>query len=207
MRAARTEFVSILLGDDLWAEDAVEVLERNLATRPDVDFFHSARRIIDDHGAPISGVAPPVEDVSREHFLTGAPVKHLLCWRRELGLSIGGIDESLNSVGPDDYDFPWSMAEAGARFGAVPECLYVYRDHRSGFRLTTHLSLRTPPARDEAHPAQARRPAGGGPPPASRRPQHATCASASTPPGGPVDQAPARARPGHRVARDLSLSR
>ena len=34
------------------------------------------------------------------------------------------------------------MAEAGARFLAIQECLYVYRDHRDSFRLTTHLPLR-----------------------------------------------------------------
>jgi hypothetical protein len=35
------------------------------------------------------------------------------------------------------------MAEAGARFGAISECLYVYRDHRSCYRLSTHLPRRT----------------------------------------------------------------
>jgi len=46
-------------------------------------------------------------------------------------------------VGPDDFDLPWSMSDAGARFGTVQECLYVYRDHRAGYRLTTHLPART----------------------------------------------------------------
>ena len=45
----------------------------------------------------------------------------------------------VHSIGVDDYDFPWSLAEAGARFMAVPECLYLVRDHRDGFRLTTHV--------------------------------------------------------------------
>jgi hypothetical protein len=45
----------------------------------------------------------------------------------------------LNSIGPDDLDFTWTMAEHGATFGAVDECLYLYRDHRAHFRLTTHL--------------------------------------------------------------------
>jgi hypothetical protein len=49
------------------------------------------------------------------------------------------MDESLNSVGPDDFDFPWTMAERGAVFHAVPDCLYLYREHRSCYRLTTHL--------------------------------------------------------------------
>jgi glycosyltransferase involved in cell wall biosynthesis len=143
VRAAETEFTAILLADDLWAPEAVDVLERNIAARPDVDFFHSARRVIDDRGNPISEVLSAERDVRLETFLERAPVKHLLCWRRELALSIGGLDESLNSVGPDDYDFPWSMAEAGARFWAIQECLYVYRDHRAGYRLTTHLPRRT----------------------------------------------------------------
>src|SRR5688572_26362168 len=50
MRAAETEFPAILFADDLWAPDAVEVLERNIAAHPNIDFFHSARRIIDDDG-------------------------------------------------------------------------------------------------------------------------------------------------------------
>jgi hypothetical protein len=143
MRAARTEFTAILFADDLWDQRAVEVLEGAIRERPEVDFFHSARRYIDDDGDSISGVVGPRENVTLETFTAGGSIKHLLCWRRALALEIGGMDETLNSVGPDDYDFPWSMAEAGARFGAVPECLYVYRDHRSCYRLTTHLPLRT----------------------------------------------------------------
>ena len=56
-------------------------------------------------------------------------------------MTFGGLDETLNSVGPDDWDFPWCMAEHGARFTAIQECLYIYRDHREAFRLTTHLPL------------------------------------------------------------------
>jgi glycosyltransferase involved in cell wall biosynthesis len=143
MFEARTEFTAILLADDLWEVDAIEVLERNIARHPEVDFFHSSLRMIDDGGAPISGVVPARPDVSAAAFRQWARVRHLLCWRRELALDIGGMDESLNSVGPDDFDFPWSMADAGATFRAIADCLYVYRDHRSCYRLTTHLPRRT----------------------------------------------------------------
>jgi glycosyltransferase involved in cell wall biosynthesis len=139
MRHAETDFVAVLLGDDLWAPDAVAVLEREIRARPDVDFFHSARRIIDDEGVSISSVHAARPAVTLADFETVAPVKHLLCWRRRMGLDVGGMDESLNSIGPDDLDFPWVMAEHGARFGAIAECLYLYRDHRAGFRLTTHV--------------------------------------------------------------------
>jgi len=139
MREAETEFVAIVLADDLWAPSAVAVLEESIARYPDVDFFHSARRIIDEAGQPISSVHQPPERFSLADFIWTSPVKHLLCWRREKALSFGGMDESLESVGPDDWDFPWSMLEHGAVFKAIPDCLYLYRDHRDAYRLTTHL--------------------------------------------------------------------
>jgi glycosyltransferase involved in cell wall biosynthesis len=141
MRHSDTIFVAILLADDLWTQEAVAVLEREICARPEVDFFHSARRVIDGDGRSISSVYPARPDVTLADFETFSPVKHLLCWRRTKGLDVGGMDESLNSVGPDDLDFPWIMAEHGATFGAVDECLYVYRDHRAHFRLTTHLPM------------------------------------------------------------------
>jgi glycosyltransferase involved in cell wall biosynthesis len=141
MRQAATDWVAILLADDLWAPEAVETLARAAAAAPQVDFLHSARRIVDDGGRSLSSVHPSRPSVNLADFAVSSPVKHLLCWRRERGLEAGGMDESLDSVGVDDFDFPWTMAEHGATFAAVPECLYVYRDHRTGFRLTTHLPL------------------------------------------------------------------
>ena len=141
MRRAETAFVATLFGDDLWAPTAVEVLGRSIDTSPSTDFFHSSRRIIDENGRPISSILRSRKTVSVDDFLRYSPVKHLLCWRRELGLAIGGMDESLDSVGVDDFDFPWTMAERGATFTAIEDCLYLYRDHREFFRLTTHLPL------------------------------------------------------------------
>lgn len=141
MRHATADFVAILFADDLWSDDAVAVLNDYIVKYPDSDFFHSSRIIIGEYGQPISSIHTSKEDFSLGDFKRGSPVKHLLCWRKEKALSIGGLDETLNSVGPDDYDFPWTMAEKGATFKAVKECLYYYRDHREGYRLTTHLPL------------------------------------------------------------------
>lgn len=141
MRHASTAFVAILLADDLWSPNAVEVLRDAILRFPEVDFFHSARAIIDERGERVSSVHPSRTAFALEEFQRTSPVKHLLCWRREKALAIGGMDETLNSVGPDDWDFPWSMAEHGARFHALAECLYEYRDHRETYRLTTHLPL------------------------------------------------------------------
>jgi glycosyltransferase involved in cell wall biosynthesis len=139
MRRAATEFVAVLFGDDLWERQAVAVLARAIAERPEVDFHHSANRFASEDGTPISAVYPSRPGVTLADFGPASPVRHLLCWRRELGLRIGGMDERIRYVGPDDFDFPWSMAEHGAVFGHVDECLYVIRDHRDHFRLTTHV--------------------------------------------------------------------
>lgn len=141
MRAAKTDFVASLFGDDLWEPGAVEALANAITANPQSDFFYSWRRFVDENGRSISSVYRCQTTVSADDFLLSAPVKQLLCWSREKGLAVGGIDESLGSVGVDDFDFPWTMAEQGATFKAVPECLYVVRDHREGFRLTTHLTL------------------------------------------------------------------
>jgi glycosyltransferase involved in cell wall biosynthesis len=136
MVRATTPFVAELLGDDLWTPNAVAVLTGAIRARPDVDFFHTGRRIIDGDDDPISEEYLARSEVSLEDFAMTAPVKHLLCWRRELGLAAGGMDESIRFHGPDDFDFPWTLAEHGAVFGAIPECVYLYRDHRSHPRLT-----------------------------------------------------------------------
>src|SRR4051794_10398656 len=125
--AAETPFVALLLDDDLWETTAVETLDWYIEAMPSVDFFHSGRRIIDATGSSISTEHLPREHVSVADFEAMAPVKHLLCWRRDKGLAVGGLHERGQSVGPDDFDFPWTMAEQGAVFCAIRECLYVYR--------------------------------------------------------------------------------
>jgi glycosyltransferase involved in cell wall biosynthesis len=138
MKEASTEFVTLLLGDDAFAENAIEVLKRAIRAWPHVDFFHSSRRIIDGDGNSISSIYPSRSNFEWKDFLYGSPVKHLLCWRREMALAIGGVDEALSMSGSDDYDFPWNMFERGAKFQALPECLYIYRNHCDAFRGTTH---------------------------------------------------------------------
>jgi glycosyltransferase involved in cell wall biosynthesis len=141
MRHAITEFVAILLGDDMWSPDAVRVLSEHIARHREIDVFHSTRIFIDENDRPLSAAYGAPESFTLADFLDESPAKHLLCWRRSMALAIGGMDESLNSVAVDDWDFPWTMAERGARFMAIREPLYFLRDHRDSFRLSTHLPL------------------------------------------------------------------
>jgi glycosyltransferase involved in cell wall biosynthesis len=139
MKQASTEFVAILLGDDMWSHNAIEVLIHYFDRYPDADLFHSSRIFIDEHDRAISSVYRSRDRISLQDFVVTSPVKHLICWRTSKGLAMGGLDETINYVGPDDYDFPWMMAEAGAVFKSIEECLYLHRDHRECYRLTTHV--------------------------------------------------------------------
>jgi glycosyltransferase involved in cell wall biosynthesis len=141
MSSAPSDFVALLLADDMWSNNALAVLNDFIVKNPGIDFFHSSHQIIDEDDRPISSVHRSQLHVAIDDFRRGSPVKHLLCWRRDKALACGGLDESLNSVGPDDYDLPWTMAEHGATFMAIGECLYYYRDHRACYRLTTHIPL------------------------------------------------------------------
>ena len=140
IREAETEFITVLLGDDRFAPETVQVLGESITAHPGVDFFHGGRYFVDADNRRISAdYLPPPTPVTVERFHQGSPVKHLFCWRVALGLSCGGVDESLNNFGSDDYDFPWTMLEHGAVFHPVPRPLYIVRDHRDGYRLTTHV--------------------------------------------------------------------
>jgi glycosyltransferase involved in cell wall biosynthesis/peptidoglycan/xylan/chitin deacetylase (PgdA/CDA1 family) len=142
MEAAETDFVCILLSDDRLEPQALETVLRFRRKFPNVDFFHSSRREMDADGEWTGPVAPACETVAVPHFVEhGSPVKHLMCWRRSLGLEHGGMREHLSVHGCDDYDFPWRLAEAGASFKAIPDCLYAYRVHNVGPRLTTDTPI------------------------------------------------------------------
>jgi len=142
VRAADTDFVCILLSDDALAPGAVATVRRYLRRHPEVDFFYSSRRYIDADGRPQGPVMRSDAEFTLSDFATrGSRVKHLLCWRREKGLEAGGFDERFSDIGCDDFDFPWVMAEAGAHFHPIRECLYYYRNHQEFFRLTTHTPV------------------------------------------------------------------
>lgn len=139
MRAAETSFMAVLLGDDLWTPDAVEVLGRAIRENERADFFYSGRCYIDGANKRLSSDYLPDKPVTAEGFATGSPVKHLFCWQVSTGLACGGVDESLNNFASDDYDFPWTMLDHGAVFQPIHRVLYMCRDHRDGYRLTTHV--------------------------------------------------------------------
>ena len=121
------------------AANAIEVLHRAIRAHPHVDFFHSSRRSYRRRGQLLRSVRASRKSVFEgKDFLIRLSSQALALLAAEMALAMGGVDEAFATPGPDDYDFPWTMFEHGARFQALPECLYFYRDHCDGFRITTH---------------------------------------------------------------------
>ena len=143
MEVVETGFIAALMGDDLLAPEAVEVLGQEIRKSPGTDFFHSGRYFVDQKAVRLSSDYLPTLPVVHDSFLGSSPVKHLMCWRAARALAAGGVDETLENFGSDDRDFPWTMLEQGLSFTAIPRALYVFRDHRESFRLTTHVPRST----------------------------------------------------------------
>lgn len=141
LRKTQSEFLAMLHCDDLLDLEAVKTIKKYIKEFPDVDYFHSSRRVIDDNGSFLSEIKKSKEEITKEDFITKSPIKHLHIFKVDKSLSIGGVDEALSGYAVDDYDFPWSMWDSQANFKAISECLYYYRDHRAHERLTTHVPL------------------------------------------------------------------
>ena len=142
MRHAKTPYVCSLHCDDLLSFKAIQTLNSGINKFRNVKYFYSSRKIINAKGEVVSTLLKARKLSDPSDFIRRSPVKPIHCWEVAAALSVGGVDESLGlQSATDDYDFPWSMAEAGYLFKAMPECLYYYRDHYEHHRLTTHIPL------------------------------------------------------------------
>ena len=134
IEAAETSRVGLLLSDDwlhAWA------VERCLAY--DADIVSTDMAIYDEAGTHELALRKPRSKAAYDQLQSledrASYLEHFLMFRRDLLLSIGGVDETIGNVGPDDFDMIWSLLEVGASAAIVEEKLYCYRDH-PGVRLT-----------------------------------------------------------------------
>jgi glycosyltransferase involved in cell wall biosynthesis len=80
MEYANTDFICMLSSDDYLDKKAIAVLKRNIKKYPDVDFFYSSRRYMDEQGKLRGNIMRSKESFDLNYFKKiGSPVKNLLC--------------------------------------------------------------------------------------------------------------------------------
>jgi glycosyltransferase involved in cell wall biosynthesis len=134
VEAASAPRVGFLLSDD-WLHE--RVVERCLTV--DADIVSTDMAIYDEAGSNRLGLRKPRSQAAYDRLRTlhdrACYLGHFLLFRRGPVMAIGGVDETIGNVGPDDFDLIWSLLEVGASAAIVEEALYCYRDH-PGERLT-----------------------------------------------------------------------
>ena len=139
IRASKSDRVGFLLADDWLEHDAVEIcLAHN------TDIISTGLRFWDEAGQttfdtlgrrPTQSFYASLPTMERR----AAYLEHFFLFRREALLAIGGVDETIGSTGPDDFDLIWTLLESGATVAVVGNQVYNYRDHYA-----ERLTLRSP---------------------------------------------------------------
>ena len=131
---ARTERVGFLLADDWLQTDA---LERCIAHSEDI--VATQMTIYDADGSTIFEVLEKTnEELARRRPVIEKAeyLGHFLLFDRHCLLAVGGVDPTIGTTGPDDFDLLWCLLESGATAKIVELPLYNYRDHTEAWRLT-----------------------------------------------------------------------
>jgi hypothetical protein len=139
--AAATDRVGFLLSDDWLMPTAVAACLEN-----DADIVCTDVLLVNAAGETMREQLPAVTRAEYDRRPTladkAAFLEHFFLFKRQALCAVGGVDEMVGDVGPDDFDLIWTLLERGADVALVPEPLYVYRDH-DGIRLSTR------PVRDQ----------------------------------------------------------
>ena len=135
VRATHSERIGLLLSDD-WLEPEATAECLKFST----DIVSSNNRKVDAEGKEIHiRNRRPYTAAAYRSLATFEKkadyLRHYFLFRRAALLAVGGVDESIGAVGPDDYDLIWTMLEHGAEASIVEGALYNKRDH-AGDRLT-----------------------------------------------------------------------
>lgn len=120
---ARGEFVAFLDHDDLIHPRALELVDRFLAARGDVDWVYTDEDKLDDRGRHVQPCFKP--GFSHQLLLGFNYVTHFRVVRRTLLDRLGGHRTTLD--GAQDYDLALRAVAAGARLDHLPGVLYHWR--------------------------------------------------------------------------------
>ena len=129
---SNTSRIGLLLTDDWLDPQAVE-----LCVKHSDDIVSSGSIEYDDYEVIVAERFPDADRFKSLETLElkASYLEHFFLLQKSKILDVGGLDETIGNVGPDDYDLIWTMLENNASVAFVKETLYHYRDHH-GERLT-----------------------------------------------------------------------
>jgi O-antigen biosynthesis protein len=117
------EYVALLDHDDLLTEDALFHMVNELQTNERPDLLYSDEDHIDESGRRFSPFFKP--DWSPDLILSENYVTHLMMFRRELALAVGGFRSEFDLS--QDHDILLRMSEKANKIAHVPRVLYHWR--------------------------------------------------------------------------------
>jgi glycosyltransferase involved in cell wall biosynthesis len=134
-RMARGDYLCRLDSDDLFVQDALQIVSGYVARFPEVSYFYSSRLVMDESGNIVETNHKSVPFDTK--LLIDRYIAHpLICWRRDAFTTVGGFREDIRWA--EDYDLALRMA-VDHKFQHMEEFLYKIRYHGGG-RITTTLS-------------------------------------------------------------------
>lgn len=131
IETARGDYVAFLDHDDRLAPDALSRVAAALDTEPATDIVYSDRDMLSPRNLRFMHLFKP--DWSPETLLSGNYLFHLLVYRRELLLQLGGTRPEFE--GSQDYDLILRAAETNPAVRHIPRVLYHWRQHAQSVSL------------------------------------------------------------------------
>ncbi|MDY7545049.1 glycosyltransferase [Glaciimonas sp. CA11.2] len=131
---AKGKYIAFLDCDDELEPGAFSVINEQIQSYPEVDYFFTDRKDIDESGATVRVAAyGGYENIHftsqqeiRADLLDGMVASHLKIIKKEKYIAVGGCNAKFSGV--QDWDLALKIAEHG-RMQYVPQALYRHRVH------------------------------------------------------------------------------
>lgn len=131
---AAGDFVVFLDHDDRLDLEALAVIAAELDSHPELDIVYSDRDMLSEQGERYLHLFKP--NWSPETLLSGNYIFHLMAYRRQLLLELGGLRSEFD--GSQDYDLILRAAELHPQVAHIPKILYHWRQHSASVALNVN---------------------------------------------------------------------
>ena len=135
LSVASGDYVCFLHQDDIWLKDRLQIMSKAIASYPEANLYLHSSLFIDTEGNPVGIWQCPLHSyptvVSAELMMERLLVQNFIAipapiFRREVALSIGGLNEKLWYTA--DWDFWLKLAASGDTI-YYPQALAAFRVH------------------------------------------------------------------------------